>query len=648
MTNPILEEIFDPAEYPPNLIREGATIQREAWIAFRDFLTTNYGIYMYPFNEGSGETFSGESLPDGVLSGIKTYRKETNIPKAPYALMMDEGSYARVTDTSFDGLTGDAAFAALIYLDGDRDASGAKSAAISAVLIDKASEWRLSTMTRYRYLTGVRYYTTTNAQSSTGNYALQLRYPQFVVMRRNAAAKTIDIFINGIKQSTVTTTGVGTDASNTNPQYFGSIGGTAAMLEGWQSTVWPLQEVTLSDQDIFDIAVELGMAQYVTQDNPVYAEFADSGTTARLTPYGTPAISYMSESGINFARMTGSISNIYGAYIAAANLGVSSVVVGAWYRMRIRARGQSGARCLWYNGTGYSGTLSNFTTDWAEYEIILKATGTALGPLISNSNVGNYVDVDWIRAERLDAVPTISFPFKPGLMADGVGTLAADHASISVYAPNTKSVSGGVLTATRDASGSNNLFAWFFSQSTHASLTSDLVLNKFYRYSGYLYGDGTPYGVALYRGNTSTRITNITNTAPLKIEIVGAVEGTAAAASQYLIAWQAYVTAQQAKAAMWEIQEVDETVTSVPAIDSSAGTDVGDVLTLNLNDWGTIYGDGTLTYEWYRDNGSAISGATSATYTLQAADSGHYVSCVIKSVIDGEPYFAHTLRVSIP
>lgn len=503
MTNPILEEIFDPAEYPPNLIREGATIQREAWIAFRDFLTTNYGIYMYPFNEGSGETFSGESLPDGVLSGIKTYRKETNIPKAPYALMMDEGSYARVTDTSFDGLTGDAAFAALIYLDGDRDASGAKSAASSAVLIDKASEWRLSTVMRYRDLTGVRYYTTTNAQSSTGNYALQLRYPQFVVMRRNAAAKTIDIFINGIKQSTVTTTGVGTDASNTNPQYFGSIGGTAAMLEGWQSTVWPIQEVTLSDQDILDIAVELGVA-------------------------------------------------------------------------------------------------------------------------------------------------TTSFPYKLDIMTDGVGTLAADHASISPYAPNTKTVSGGTLTGATVSGGSSNIFAWYFNQSPHGSLKSSMTLNKAYRFAGHLWTNGTAFQPIIRRGYTQTPLGSISNTLPLKFEVIGTIEGTDSGTLQYLIAQQGYAVGQEAKAALWTIQEVDTAVMSIPVVDSSGGTSVGNTLALTLNDWGTIYGGGTLTYQWYRDNGAAISGATSATYTLQGADSGHYVSCVIKSVIDGEPYFAHTVRVSIP
>jgi len=56
--------------------------------------------------------------------------------------------------------------------------------------------------------------------------------------------------------------------------------------------------------------------------------------------------------------------------------------------------------------------------------------------------------------------------------------------------------------------------------------------------------------------------------------------------------------------------------------------------TLTCSD-GTWVGTGTITfaYQWYR-GGTAISGETSATYVVDAADSGLLISCIVTATDD--------------
>ena len=66
--------------------------------------------------------------------------------------------------------------------------------------------------------------------------------------------------------------------------------------------------------------------------------------------------------------------------------------------------------------------------------------------------------------------------------------------------------------------------------------------------------------------------------------------------------------------------------TTAPTISPSTTPNVGDTLSLTGGAW-TGYGS-TTTYQWKR-GGTAISGATTATYTLVVADAGHTITCSI-------------------
>ena len=66
--------------------------------------------------------------------------------------------------------------------------------------------------------------------------------------------------------------------------------------------------------------------------------------------------------------------------------------------------------------------------------------------------------------------------------------------------------------------------------------------------------------------------------------------------------------------------------TTAPTISPTGTPNVGDTLSLTGGAW-TGYGY-TTTYQWNR-SGTAISGATAATYTLVAADAGQTITCAI-------------------
>lgn len=70
--------------------------------------------------------------------------------------------------------------------------------------------------------------------------------------------------------------------------------------------------------------------------------------------------------------------------------------------------------------------------------------------------------------------------------------------------------------------------------------------------------------------------------------------------------------------------------TAAPAVTGTA--QVGQTLSCSSGTW---TGNGTITYgyEWLRD-GAAISGATSNSYNLQAADEGAQVSCRVTATDD--------------
>jgi len=82
--------------------------------------------------------------------------------------------------------------------------------------------------------------------------------------------------------------------------------------------------------------------------------------------------------------------------------------------------------------------------------------------------------------------------------------------------------------------------------------------------------------------------------------------------------------------------------TVVPAITGTA--QVGETLT---SDTGTFTGDATITYEyqWYR-GGSAISGATSSTYDLVAADEGYIITVRVSASNDAGSAFAFSAATS--
>ena len=84
------------------------------------------------------------------------------------------------------------------------------------------------------------------------------------------------------------------------------------------------------------------------------------------------------------------------------------------------------------------------------------------------------------------------------------------------------------------------------------------------------------------------------------------------------------------------------TNTTLPTITGTPK--VGAVLTCNPGGW---TGSRTETYTWSR-NGSVIIGATSATYTLQAADAGDTITCTAKATNAGGSASATSTGMTVP
>jgi hypothetical protein len=84
---------------------------------------------------------------------------------------------------------------------------------------------------------------------------------------------------------------------------------------------------------------------------------------------------------------------------------------------------------------------------------------------------------------------------------------------------------------------------------------------------------------------------------------------------------------------------------SVYITGNTTGTMVGDTLTADTS---SLNGIGTISYQWQRDF-SNISGATSSTYTVTAADGGHFIGVqVSRAGYIGTVSSSNTASVGVP
>lgn len=506
MGDNLQERLFEP--YPEPLEKKlGGPLSVPA--SFIRRLKNHYGVKAYPLNEASGASFSGNGLPDGVISGTPTtYQAATNVPKSPQGLEIDHNSTLSVDNAVFDGLTGTVVAGGIFYYDGARFSSAGALGAY-AVFVNKQSTFALYTSTPSRYMWADVYFSGDDNLVRSANYITPLRRPFFVLFTYNATTGTGKVYLNGVNVTTTSSTPTGTIGSTSDPVWFGNQNGTSFLLDGVCSLAIPPQNVTLTDKQIFDIAVELGLAQYGSNIH------TDLG--AGWSPYGNNTDDYTD----GVYRIT-YVDNIAGALRYLRNTTDNNMsrnfATNEWFLLSFEARANApstSTRLTLANVSGGSSWQSPlFTDDWVTYEIVGQYQGSGIYQNFVGLSSGEWVELRNMQILPFNPTATIDLPYGPDLFDNGAGTFASGTYSWAAYGTNTIANVSNALEVTYV---DNALGAFVLFRAT-SDLTQDLEIGKTYQFDAYVWVNTGSVQVGLSaNGSTRPVIATITSTIPVKV-----------------------------------------------------------------------------------------------------------------------------------
>ena len=175
------------------------------------------------------------------------------------------------------------------------------------------------------------------------------------------------------------------------------------------------------------------------------------------------------------------------------------------------------------------------------------------------------------------------------------------------------------------SSGPNNRMFYFLSQGSNATTTSDYYSQYLIKSPAAMTGIGNDKAYRIWFKALTTKFTSSTNYADARAKVLLAAQELYGTGSKEAIA------VQRAYAAINVGADVDETGggsgVSISTQPASVTVAVGATASFSV---GASGGTSPYTYKWFR-NGTQISGATSATYSLtaQTADNGAVFNAVV-------------------